>query len=426
MPGCSGFYATRRIVRPIRALAATAQAISAGELWRKAETTSQDEIGVLSSTFNRMTAQLRDMIESLEQRVVERTAELSAANTTLESEIAERRRAEEELRDAVQSLRALIQASPLPIVSIDRDTNVQIWNPAAERIFDWSEHEVLDRPLPVVPEEGREEFRVYWEQILQGEAIPGREMPRLRKDGSLVHVAIWPAPLRDSKGDVSGAIAVSVDLTERRQAEETGRELAVAEERNRLAREIHDTLAQSLIGMMVRLERAGRMLLLEPESAELEIELARELAQQSLEDARRSVWDLHPDRRDFGSLSEAIDAEVQKHSADGTQISLEVAGEEPESVEPRNELAALRIVQEALSNVRRHSNAKSATVRLRYGASEIRVVVSDDGDGFEPWDVGGDALADRRGLRPDQYAGASAPVWRPDRGPQRSRQRHAN
>lgn len=104
----------------------------------------------------------------------------------LATEIAERQRAEEELQGAIQSLRALIQASPLPIVSFDRDTNIQIWNPAAEKVFGWSEREVLDRPVPLVPEEGQEEFRFHWEQVLQGKVIPGLELPRQRKDGSQI------------------------------------------------------------------------------------------------------------------------------------------------------------------------------------------------------------------------------------------------
>ena len=422
--GLLGLYAARRIVRPIRALATTAQAISAGELWRQAETAGQDELGLLGSTFNRMTAQLRDMIESLEQRVVERNMELLEANATLESEIAERQRAEDELRDAVQRLRTLIQASPLPIVSFDRDTNVQIWNPAAERVFGWSEREVLGRPLPLVPEEGEEEFRSHWQQVLEGEGIPGLERRRQRKDGSVVDVGIWPAPLRDSNGEVSGTIAVIVDLTEHKRAEETNRELAVAEERNRLAREIHDTLAQSLIGIMIQTETAGKLLVREPEAARVEIESARGLARRSLEEARRSVWDLHAARRDFIDLTGAIRQEATSTAEDTVQLSMDVDGTQPESIDPPNELSALRIVQEALSNVRRHSNATKATARLSWRfrragphigrRSRLRSLPRER-----------DAISDRR-VRPDQHAGASTPGRRQLGNPQCPRERHAN
>ena len=178
--------------------------------------------------------------------------------------------------------------------------------------------------------------------------------------------------------------AFIVDVTERRRAEETRRELAVAEERNRLAREIHDTLAQSLIGIMIQLETAGKLLVREPEAASVEIQSARDLAQSSLEEARRSVWDLHSARRDYIDLTGAIRQEATGTTEDAVQLSVEVEGAEPESIDPRNELAALRITQEALSNVRSHSNATRATVRLSYCVSELRVLISDDGVGFEP------------------------------------------
>ena len=118
--GVLGLFAARKIVQPIRNLASTAQAISSGDLSQQATTASQDELGVLSGAFNKMTEQLRDIIGSLEQRVAERTKELSETNRDLETEMVERRRVQEELRETVQRLQALIQASPLPILSVDR------------------------------------------------------------------------------------------------------------------------------------------------------------------------------------------------------------------------------------------------------------------------------------------------------------------
>ena len=334
-----GFYAARRIVRPIRALAATAQAISAGELSRKAETTGHDELGLLGSTFNRMTAQLRDMIESLEERVEERTKELSETNAALETEIAERRRAEGALQDTVQRLRALIQASPLPIVSLDRDLKIQIWNPAAERVFGWSQQELVARPLPLVPDEAQEEFRLYWEQILHGKAVSALDVRRQRKDDSLLDVSIWSAPLYDQDGQVSGAIGVIADLAERKRAEETGRELAVVAERNRIAGEIHDTLIQSLMLIAIQLDVAARSLGEEPEAARAALESARGLARECLEEARRSVWELEPLALASRNLNEAIQREVARASQEGLHVSLDVDEDQAEAMDRRNELA---------------------------------------------------------------------------------------
>ena len=82
-------------------------------------------------------------------------------------DISKRKRTEEALRETTQTLQALIQASPLPIIARDRDAKVKMWNPAAERIFGWSEEEVLGHPYPIVPEEKQEEFRANLERSLR-------------------------------------------------------------------------------------------------------------------------------------------------------------------------------------------------------------------------------------------------------------------
>lgn len=139
------------------------------------------------------------------------------------SDITEHRRADKALQESSQRLQALIQASPLAIWALDRDGNVQMWNPAAEHLFGWSSQEVLGRPYPLVPEDGLDEFRSLREDTLRGESHSGLELRRRNKDGSLIDIAIWTAPTWHAEGDVSGNMAVAVDLTERKRAEEAAR-----------------------------------------------------------------------------------------------------------------------------------------------------------------------------------------------------------
>jgi PAS domain S-box-containing protein len=146
--------------------------------------------------------------------------------TAIMQDISERKRVEEALRQANQSIEALIQASPLAIITLDSDLNVRLWNPAAERIFGWSEQEMLGRPYPLVPDARTEEYRTLVDRIWRGEQVSGFETQRERKDGALIDVAIWSSPLHGTAGQVGGLMAVLSDISQRKQAGEALRRYA--------------------------------------------------------------------------------------------------------------------------------------------------------------------------------------------------------
>ena len=131
----------------------------------------------------------------------------------------ERKRVEEKLRETNQTLRTVIQASPMPIMALDPDGNVKMWNLAAERTFGWTEEEVRGRPLPIVAAEKQEEFRALRQIVLQGQELTGVEVRRQKKDGSPIDVSLSVAPLRDTRGRVVGVIVVVTDATPRKQVE---------------------------------------------------------------------------------------------------------------------------------------------------------------------------------------------------------------
>ncbi len=127
--------------------------------------------------------------------------------------------AEEALRDTGEKLGALIQAAPLAVVALDLDGNITLWNPAAERIFGWTETEVIGRPNPIVPEDDYEDFIETNERALHGELFEQLEVTRRRRDGTLVDVSLSTALLRDAKGHISGTIAMMADITPQRRAQ---------------------------------------------------------------------------------------------------------------------------------------------------------------------------------------------------------------
>jgi PAS domain S-box-containing protein len=134
-------------------------------------------------------------------------------------DITMRRQAEEALRESNQALKALVDASPVAIVCVDRAGNVTLANPAAERMFGWSEREMLGRPVPIVPEEQRHLYYALRAAVLEGKSVSGREVQALKKDGSTVDAIVSMAPLRDGAGEIRGAMDIAVDITDRKEAE---------------------------------------------------------------------------------------------------------------------------------------------------------------------------------------------------------------
>ncbi|PPS40985.1 PAS domain S-box protein [Chroococcidiopsis sp. TS-821] len=149
-------------------------------------------------------------------------------------DISDRRQIEAELQRKNQTLQTLLAASPLAIVVLDTNYTIQLWNPAAEQLFGWNEAEVLNQPLPIVPEEKLDECDRIRQGILHGDTFTNIETYRRKRDGSHIAVSISAAPFdEDSKG-INKILLIYQDITESKQAEKALRE---SEERLRLATE---------------------------------------------------------------------------------------------------------------------------------------------------------------------------------------------
>jgi signal transduction histidine kinase/DNA-binding NarL/FixJ family response regulator len=165
---------------------------------------------------------------------------------------------------------------------------------------------------------------------------------------------------------------------------ERARELAASEERNRLAREIHDSLAQSLIAVSMELDAIQQRAIDDPTRVVGLLGHARDLAHRAVEEARHAIWRLRPAPLERQSLPEALAAEIASLEQGGAveQSECTVQGE-PRPLSPEVEAAVFRIAQEALSNIRKHARARRARVILAYGERWVRMLVEDDGRGFE-------------------------------------------
>jgi signal transduction histidine kinase len=156
---------------------------------------------------------------------------------------------------------------------------------------------------------------------------------------------------------------------------------AITDERNRMAQEIHDSLAQGLTGITIQLNAAQARMTGNPGAAETHIASARDLARTCLSEARRSVWALRPQALEQGTLVTALARVVDQFSSgENSHISFAVKGE-TRLLPPSIELNILRIAQEAITNAVRHSQGDRISVRLEYDRVDVRLEVEDDGSG---------------------------------------------
>jgi PAS domain S-box-containing protein len=199
------------------------------------------------------------------------------------------------------------------------------------------------------------------------------------KSGRLIDVEITAYPLFfDGRASI---LVQAHDITQKKQTQEKLRRLAVAEERNRIAREMHDTLAQAFTGILLQLEAAFDVLPKGQNRAKEHIIHARNLARQSLIEARHSVWQLRANILPKGGLTIKIRNLINQSRRDGVPIHGSIKGKSRSlSAEFENNL--VRISQEGLTNAIRHSEASRIDLMLSYKPKEIELILQDNGKGF--------------------------------------------
>jgi signal transduction histidine kinase len=193
-----------------------------------------------------------------------------------------------------------------------------------------------------------------------------------------------------------------------RQLETTRAELAAAEreagtleERARLSREIHDTLAQGFASVVTHLEAADATLESDAGRAREHLRAAEDVARASLDDARGLVWALRPASLADGGLPAALErtaAAAAGGGSPGLAVDLTISGT-PRPLHPDVEVGVLRAAQEGLANARRHAGASRVTLTLTYFDDEVALDVIDDGRGFDPAAVAEPGPGGGHGLR---------------------------
>ena len=214
-------------------------------------------------------------------------------------------------------------------------------------------------------------------------------------DVTLLHRAPWwtTGRLLAALGAMSGLALVGTAGTlffgraVRKQARIIGEKLgdeAVSDERDRMARDLHDTLEQQLAGVALQLDGLDKVAKADPSQISTRLGLARRMLRHTRVEARRSVWDLRSKVLEIQGLGAALRSmSTGASSEDGPALVLEIA-ELSRPLPPGSDFHLLRIAQEALANAIKHADASTVWIALEESAEAVVVSVRDDGRGFEP------------------------------------------
>jgi nitrate/nitrite-specific signal transduction histidine kinase len=405
-------FLSSTITRSIRALANGSAIIAEGHLDHKIELDTGDEIQQLAEQFNTMALALKESYSNLEQKIDDRTRQ--------ERQRAEQLRTINEISRRISSIIELDELLPF-VVNILRETfgyynvNIFLVDPQsgmlALKALCISGYEAVIN-AEVALEMGMESIIGWVAQ--SGEPMLVNDVSREPKYYSVEELSAIQAELAvpvkiggkivgvlDIESDKVNAFdeadlftaqtladQLSIAIENARLYKETSK-IAVMEERNRLAGEIHDTLAQGFSGIILQLEAAEQAF---NENATEEVSRhlnrARSLARGSLKEARRSVWNLQPLALEHMSLPDALNQEVDKFAKfSGVKARFEVVGEK-QNLPGEVNTAILRICQESLANVGKHADAKEVKVMLNFEPTIVSLIVIDNGIGFEPGALG--------------------------------------
>ncbi|MBD2214470.1 AAA family ATPase [Calothrix sp. FACHB-156] len=322
---------------------------------------------------------LADYNCTLEQQVAQRTAALQKSE-------AELRDVYDELRLREQELRVITDALPVCITYVDAKQHYRFANRTYEEWFARSQDEILGKHIrETLDDAAYQVMQPYINQALAGQITTYEaEIPCVLGKKYISNSLI---PDFDANGQVKGYYGLITDISEQRNAalreRKRAEEASIVEERNRMAREIHDTLAQAFTGILVQVGAAAQVLVDDLEATQAHLEMIDELARIGLAEARRSVTALRPQLLEEGDLSSALHRLVtqMRSATDDTALIYEIQGTAyPLPAEVENNL--LRIGQEALTNAIKYAMADEIRLELVYGDAQTTLSIKDNGQGF--------------------------------------------
>lgn len=312
-------------------------------------------------------------------------------------------------------MEAIVKSSDDAIVSKNAAGIITSWNKGAERVFGYTAEEAIGQHITlIVPNDRWNEEAENLERLRRGERISNLRTVRRKKDGSSIHVSLTISPIIDANGRIVGASKIARDITEAIRGERElkddqerlrklseglehvvrarTRELqlissrllkAEDDERRRLARELHDNAGQTLAVLALKISQLTESVREKSPQVAAGLQEIHETVQHLDQQIRTTSYLLHPPLLDESGLYSALKWYVAGLSQrSGLAVQLEMR-EDFGRVAHEIELLVFRIVQECLTNVLRHSGAKTASIRVaRDPEGSVDIEIKDEGKGM--------------------------------------------
>ncbi|MFQ5930818.1 MAG: PAS domain S-box protein [Nitrospiraceae bacterium] len=300
--------------------------------------------------------------------------------------MAQHNSAEETPRHSEQRFQKIFEHSNDAIFLVSPSTNdILDVNPTCCRMLGYSRHELLALKISDVHPNEMPELMRFAETVFSDGKGWTNELTCTTKTGQVLPAEISASAVRIEGEDCM--IAMVRDTTERiaaeKQIREQAKQLAILEERGRLARDLHDSVAQALYGVTLNAQAGERMLASDDtELAAQQLHKIREAAQEALRDMRLLIYELRPADLEQLGLAEALRTRleaVERHAGLHVDFEDNEIGRLPSELEE----TIYRIAQEALNNVLKHSGAKHVALTLDRQGETVTMAVRDDGRGFE-------------------------------------------
>jgi PAS domain S-box-containing protein len=336
-----------------------------------------------------------------------------------------RREAEQKLRESEERFRLFVEnVSDYALIQVDQQSNVALWNVGAERIFRYTQNQILGQPVSVLftPEDNalREPERDLGHALTDGRAEYERYLVR---KGGIRFWARWvTTPMRDSEGHLRGFAKVVHDETERKLAQEERDRLANLErdllerqvrskaqeldrtkeelralaaslltaqedERRRIARELHDDFQQRLALVEMNIARLRQTLPADQRHPRAELNRVEGALSTMSNDLRRLSHQLHPAILEDLGLGAALTRLVEDFQLNREQPVRFEARNIPKQIPAVVGIGLYRVVQEALRNIAKHARDASVTITMTGNSDLLRLSIQDNGPGFTPSDV---------------------------------------